>query len=157
MKLAFVCTGNICRSPMAEYLLKDMIEEEQKDLLEVTSAGVSATPGRPPSQPGVEALKEIGIDEIAMHKAQHVSNLELGEGDLILTMTPAHLSILPPELKDGPIRTELLKEYVGRSGGISDPYGAGIETYRKLRDELQPIIQDLLEQLETRGFSLGSS
>lgn len=152
MRLAFVCTGNICRSPMAEYLLKDLRDEKAKGPLEVTSAGVSATPGRPASQPAVEALGEIGVDGIAMHQAQHVSSLDLGKGDLLLTMTPAHLSLLPPELAEGDVRTGLLKEYVGRSGGISDPYGAGIETYRQLREELKPIISDLLEDLQRSNF-----
>lgn len=156
MKLAFVCTGNICRSPMAEYLLKHRMEEDQAQQLAVTSAGVSATPGRPPSQPAVEALKEIGVDDIAMHQARHVSSLELDEGDLVLTMTPAHLSILPPELKEANVRTDLLKEFVGRSGGISDPYGAGIETYRRLREELDPIIDDLLEALETKNYTVST-
>ncbi|MFB6226775.1 MAG: low molecular weight protein arginine phosphatase [bacterium] len=152
MKLAFVCTGNICRSPMAEYLLRDMMSQEDKDKLEVASAGVTATRGRPPSQPAVEALSEIGIDELGMHQARPVEQVELGEGDLLLTMTRPHLNLLPPKYKEGPVETGLLKEYVGGSGNISDPYGAGIETYRDLRDDLIPILESLLERLRERDF-----
>lgn len=147
MKLTFVCTGNICRSPMAEYMFKDILDDEETMEIDVTSAGVAAQTGRQPSPPAVEALKETGINSIAMHSARPVNDLDFKDGDLILTMTPAHLTRLPRSVQESPIETSVLKDYVGRSGGISDPYGGDLERYRSLRAELDPIIEDLYEKI----------
>jgi protein-tyrosine-phosphatase len=141
---------------MAEYMLGDRLEEDAEKLT-ITSAGVAARKGRPASQPAVEVLKEIGIDGIAMHSAQPVDDLELAEDDLLLTMTPAHLSRLPRRYKNSPLRTATLKEFTGGKGGISDPFGAPVERYRDLRKELDPLIQTVYERLKENGFDLGGS
>lgn len=137
---------------MAEYLLKDKLDDDESERLEVTSAGVAALEGRPASPPAVEALKEIGIDGIIMHTARSVHELEVCSGDLILTMTRSHMHRLPDSVRESPVRTSLLKEFVGQKGRISDPYGAGIERYRSLRDELQSIIQSVYERLSRTNF-----
>lgn len=146
MKVVFVCTGNTCRSPMAEHLLKDRLGEE--DDVTVTSAGVTASTGRPPAQPGVEVLKEVGVDSLAMHTSRPVGELELDEGDLVLTMTPAHKNRLPPSITESPARVDVLKEFVGRKGGISDPFGGDVDRYRELREELGPIVDEVYQKLK---------
>jgi len=147
MKLAFVCTGNICRSPMAEYMLKDRMSEDEQENVTVTSAGVAASPGRPPSQPAVSVLKEIGITDIAMHSARPVRELELDHGDYLLTMTRTHLSRLPNRFRERDVRISTLKGFVGNQGSISDPFGAPVDRYREVREELDPLLDGVLEKI----------
>ncbi len=152
MRIIFVCTGNICRSPMAEYMFRSMLEDRKgPDVPTVTSAGVSALPGRPASPPAVEVLKEIGIDGIEGHRARPVSSLTLGEEDYVLTMTRSHLSRMPPGRRDRAAVASVLKTFVGRSGGFSDPYGGDVERYRSLRNDLEDVLRELLDTLPSSG------
>lgn len=146
MKVVFVCTGNICRSPMAEYMLRDKVASRPVDL-EIGSAGVAATRGRPPSPPAVQVLKRRGIDEVALHRARPVSDLTVSRGDLLLTMTRSHRAQLPPSVEEAGAEVHLLKEYVGQGGSISDPYGAGVDVYEQLYRELDPLLETLAEDL----------
>jgi len=73
MKIVFVCTGNICRSPMAEHLFRYRLKEAGvEEPPAVTSAGVAAVPGRPASPPAVQVLREAGIDTLEAHRARAV-------------------------------------------------------------------------------------
>lgn len=132
---------------MAEHLLKNRLTKDERERVGVVSAGVTASDGQPPAQPAVQVLKEEGIDSLAMHSSTPIEDLELNEGDLVLTMTPAHESQLPPGLENGGVQVEVLKEYVGRGGGISDPFGGDVNRYRQLRSELEPIIEKVYERL----------
>ncbi len=157
MKLVFVCTGNTCRSPMAEHMLKNRLTEDEREQLDVTSAGVAASDGQPPAQPAVAVMKEEGVDSLALHSSTPIENIDLEEGDLVLTMTPAHESRFPPDLESQGVRVDVLKEFVGRSGGISDPFGGDVNRYRQLRQELGAIIDEVYERLHDEDvFSSGS-
>lgn len=152
MRIVFVCTGNICRSPMAEYMFRAMLEEEDAGVdPTVTSAGVSALPGRPASPPAVKVLRERGIAGIEGHRARPVSSLTLTEDDYLLTMTRSHLSRIPPAGRDRVAVASVLKDFVGRSGGFSDPYGGDVSRYRSLREDLDPVLRDLLGKLRSSG------
>src|SRR6202044_1349980 len=86
--ILFVCTGNICRSPMAEGLFRHLVAD-RKDV-RVASAGVHASPGQPPSTYSVEALAEIGID-ISRQRSQSLTDDLVARADLIFAMTRGHL------------------------------------------------------------------
>lgn len=155
MKILFVCTGNTCRSPMAEALLKDM----NKDL-EVKSAGVFAIPDQSASEHTVSVLAERGID--IDHQAQPVSEELLTWADLVLTMTRQHKQSLImnyPHLQD---KFFTLKEYVlNVDNNVSEQFtkisenDEGLETINKTQSE-QGQFSDLQDETE-EPYQLESS
>ncbi|MEE1014232.1 MAG: L-threonylcarbamoyladenylate synthase [Clostridia bacterium] len=137
-QILFLCTGNTCRSPMAEGILKHMAEEEGLPV-SVSSAGLYAD-GSPASQYAVAVMKELGID-ISKHCSRQFT-AELAENaDLILTMTSAHkqmADMLLPQYQDKSIS---LAQWAGEEGDIHDPFGGDITEYRHCRDEIRQMIE----------------
>jgi protein-tyrosine-phosphatase len=146
-KILFVCTGNICRSPMAEGLLKKMALDNQWSL-EAQSAGLAAFNGVPATQEAVEACKEKGID-ISAHQSQPLSKNLVLESTLILTMTDKHKeSILRkmPQLADKVI---LFSDFAGQGiEDVEDPMGQSIDVYRKIFSQIEGYLLKAKEKLQ---------
>ncbi len=149
MKVVFVCTGNTCRSPMAEYILRDKLKKRNVEGVKVTSAGVAASSGRPMTENSRVVLKENNCGDPAAHRSKNIGELDLKEGDLILAMTSTHLAGLPPYFENQGVESALLKEYVGESGEFPDPFGGNLARYRRLYEELEPVIEKLVEKIES--------
>ncbi|MEG0380509.1 MAG: low molecular weight protein arginine phosphatase [Kurthia sp.] len=139
MNIYFICTGNTCRSPMAEAILK------QKNLknVKVHSAGVFANGSGRMSTNAREVLQWNNIEE--NHQSSPIEEQKLMEADLILTMTISHRNAVLqayPALAD---KTFTLKEYVGDTSSydVSDPYGGNVEVYAQTFTELQRLIDAL--------------
>jgi len=144
----FVCTGNSCRSVMAEGLLKKYLEDLGKDIA-VMSAGTGTLDGMPPTIPTIEVMKAEGID-VSAFRSKILTEKLIKAADLILVMEAMHKEEVLRRVPSASSKTYLLREF-GRSGKaerpkdpeIPDPIGQPVEYYRNslylIKDELQRI------------------
>lgn len=127
MKILFVCTGNTCRSPMAEGIFRFEMKQRGFENIMCQSAGLSPVEGAPVSENAVAVCAEIGI-EISGHTARRFTPDEIDMWDIYFTMSKTHAYILA----QAGVPTERL--YV--PSYIEDPYGGDLEAYRRVRDKL---------------------
>ncbi len=147
----FVCTGNTCRSPMAEGIFRKMLSDRLKcaeeDLVDqgfvVASAGLAAAMGSPPSPESVQILRDRGID-LEGHASQPLTLRLLNQADHIFTMTRQHRDAIVREFPELTDRVALLS----RSGtDISDPIGYGLDEYEKCASEIERNLRDILAEI----------
>lgn len=148
MKILFVCTGNTCRSPMAEVLLKDLLEKEKlSKVTDVSSAGINAIPHQLASINSIEVMQEKGL-ELEEHKSNMLTVNLVEDYDLILTMTEDHKNTILKTVPWLDSKVFSLKEYVGLNGDISDPFGGSIEIYRSSLRDIENSLKLLVEKLK---------
>ena len=147
MKVMFICTGNICRSAMAHAMLEKTAKENDKNI-QVYSCGVFAENGDISTKEAIETMKEYGID-LKKHKATNIRNSNIEDMDVILCATTAHKNNvlnLYPNLK-GKVFT--MKEYAGYDNNnldIKDPWGYGIDVYKKCAKEIEECIDKYIKK-----------
>ena len=139
MNIYFVCTGNTCRSPMAEAILKD----KQLPNVEVRSAGIYALEGGEMSENSMLVLQQENIEQA--HISRQVNEEDIEWANLILTMTMAHKEMVVrtfPQAKD---KIYTLKEYTVpfSSQDVFDPFGGDLHTYKQTYLELKRLIEEL--------------
>ena len=143
-QIIFVCTGNTCRSPMAEALFAMILQEHNcADSFRLVSMGLAAFPGDTANPLSVEAMAELGVD-ISAHRSRGFSLYGLEKGDWVVTMTASQKKALEKAL-DKP-RLLCLGDFAG--GDVSDPYGGSIETYRTCRSQLMQALKSFYLFLE---------
>jgi protein-tyrosine-phosphatase len=150
MEILFVCTGNICRSPMAEGLMVHMLAARSMGGFRVRSAGTVALDGRPAEPHAVAAARELGVD-IAAHRARSLDPAMAQQADLILVMEQGQADliarVLPADRQAQRLR--LLGTYVPdrESAEIDDPYGQPLDAYRSCAGSIQQCLTAVLEQI----------
>ena len=148
MRIMFICTGNICRSAMAEAILRKTAEEKDKNI-KAYSCGIFAENGAYPTREAIGTMKEYDID-LTEHRATNIRESNIKDMDIILCATIAHKNNvinMYPDLKD---KIYTIKEYAGypeNNWDIKDPWGTGLETYRRCAGEIEDCIKKIMEKI----------
>ena len=136
MTIVFVCTGNTCRSPMAEGLMRAELAKRGVSAA-VTSAGLAAM-GEPAADHAVTVMEECGLN-LTRHRSRPLTKELADAADRIVVMTENHRSLLLAAGVDG-------EKITVPAGGVPDPFGGSVEVYRHTRDTLQDIVHTLADE-----------
>ena len=151
--ILMVCTGNSCRSVMAEGLFKKYLKEAGKEDIEVTSAGVMTVDGFPPTDKTIDVMKSEGVD-VSGYRSKRLTADLIGRSDLILAMEDTHKYFvirLNPMVED---KVHILKKYGlddtlkhSKGDGVPDPIGRSIEFYRSSLEIIKKEAKRIVELL----------
>ena len=134
----FVCTGNICRSAMAEVIFKDMVSD-----VDVSSSGISTFSGQSATYGAIEVCRKHGLD-LTGHRSTYVRDSNIEEMDLVLTATDYHSQFLRSSYPDLNIQT--IKECAEYDDvDIADPYGCSLNVYENCFLEIKEALEKIVE------------
>lgn len=146
MRILLVCTGNTCRSPLAEVLLRRALDEAKVEGVVVESAGTGAFGGEPASEGSYLVALENGLD-LAAHRARTATRELIAGADLVLAMGRGHLRKL--ELLGAGTKAHLIGDFARVTGDpeVADPVGGPIEGYRATYHQLEGMVRAIAARL----------
>jgi protein-tyrosine-phosphatase len=147
--ILFVCTGNICRSPIAEGLFQKLVRQEKCKGLWAESAGLMALPGNPATALAQQVATEHGVD-LGDHKAKSVTEERVRWADLILVMEKSHEARILSSFPDATEKVRLTRGFArfgSQTRGIADPYGLNYEAYRFCFLDIEDAVKGLIDFL----------
>lgn len=124
-RIIFICTGNTCRSPMAEGLFRHYLSARGLDFIPVKSAGLAAAIGLPPSDHAVTAVKALGVD-ITAHRANALTQYDFTEESYFVCMTSSHAAILKQYTEEDKVLAL----------DVPDPYMGDLEVYKATAEQI---------------------
>ncbi|HVP39032.1 MAG TPA: low molecular weight protein arginine phosphatase [Candidatus Saccharimonadales bacterium] len=151
----FVCTGNTCRSPMAQALLESKLPPELRPQVRVSSAGVGAADGAPASPNTVSVLSRNGVS-LRDHRSRKLTREQVLEVDLVLAVTPEHRRAVLALAPEAEARTFVLSTYGAPPARedplpVHDPVGGSLEiyeeTYRRISTHLDRVLPEILSRV----------
>ncbi|MFH1581963.1 MAG: low molecular weight protein arginine phosphatase [Pseudomonadota bacterium] len=153
--ILFVCTGNICRSPFAEGLLKKLAQENGLDDIVTDSAGLLALPGNSATGLAQKVAAEYDID-LSLHIAKPATEDIVNRSDLILAMENSHVKNLLDAFPEAEGKVSLIRRFArfgSKDRGVADPYGLNYDAYRFCFLDIQDGVSGLAEYLSGRNSS----
>lgn len=150
-RVLFVCSGNTCRSPMAQGLFTRILAQYGDGNLanryEVCSAGLFATDGLPAAQAAMDTMLPYGVD-LSEHRSRKLDVEMINRAHLVLVMTREHYLYLIERFEESIDKTFVLGDLAGYDGQeIFDPYGLGIEAYQQSARQIKWMLDKIVEQL----------
>jgi len=146
--VVFVCTANICRSPMAEALFRHALDGAGDSMhsISASSAGVSAIDDLPASANSVEAMRKVGL-QLSDHRSRHLTQAMVSKALVVFCMTESHRDIIHLQYRKQPTRLHLMREFMTDTNDreIPDPFGGNLRTYESCRDSMVEAIPSLLQ------------
>jgi protein-tyrosine-phosphatase len=160
-KVLFVCTGNTCRSPMAEGILRSMLKQKGIKEVEVKSAGTCGLHFAPVSIFAAQVAKQKGVD-LFRHRSRELTGDMIKEANLILVLAQEHLDYIGRMAPNAVSKTFLLKAFArgtsasnrdGEEGvmSVKDPIGGSLEDYQRSFSEIEAEIKRILPELLQRA------
>jgi protein-tyrosine-phosphatase len=155
--LLIICTGNTCRSPMAEGILKAILKDRGIKNITVSSAGIGAMNGMPATPYAIEAAKNWGVD-ISSHRAREITRDMIEKADLILGMAPEHVDAVVRKNPKAAAKTFLIKAfpapYSPSQEKVQDPIGGTLNEYNQTYLELDEVLRKIVNRIIELSDSL---
>jgi len=152
-KVLIICTGNICRSPMAEVMIRSLLTNKQREVIKLSSAGTNSPGGISAEPYAIQAMKDFGVD-ITGHRSRSLKREMVLESNLILVMEHIHAQLIKkmaPHYKD---KVRLLKEFGPNKApeDVFDPYGGSLADYQECATTIKECLQGVMSFIEKSFF-----
>ena len=143
MKIMFVCTGNTCRSPLAQALMAEKLKKIGREDIIVDSCGICCEEGVPISENSRKVLEERGIE--FLHTSKSVQSIDVDEVDYFICMTKSHKMYLSTVID---INKIYCFDDITHDGDILDPFGQDLDVYRKTADQIDKALDILISKIK---------